>query len=230
MVCASTSSGTSCCWTKVNSGLPSVTINALAVKGDSLFAGTNGSGVFRSTDSGASWTAVNTGLTNNTIYALVVNSNDLFAGTNGSGVFRSTDNGTNWAAFNTGLTDLNIRSFAVGVGYLFAGTNTSGVWRWYLGETSVKKPRNYLFEQFNLLTRNQSNVNISISFSLPRSSPVQLKIYNLSGHLIATLLDKLMDAGSHSVSWDTRRLAAGCYMVRMQAGATTRVKSIPLVK
>ena len=56
-----------------------------------LYAGTWGGGVFRSTDSGATWTAVNTGLTNQSVYALAINPltpSTLYAGTWGGGVFR----------------------------------------------------------------------------------------------------------------------------------------------
>ena len=59
---------------------------------------------------------------------------------------------------------------------------------------------------------------------------LQVKIYNLSGHLIATLCDKLMGAGAHTLTWDTRNVASGCYMVRMQAGQNSQVKAIPLFR
>ena len=61
-----------------------------------VFVGTQGGGVFRSTDDGATWTAVNNGLTGTNVRALAINSSgDIFAGTFG-GVFRSTDNGDTW--------------------------------------------------------------------------------------------------------------------------------------
>src|SRR5438046_8385482 len=63
-----------------------------------VFAGTQGGGVFRSSDNGATWTPVNTGLTSTDIHALATNSaGDLFAGTFG-GAFRSTDNGDTWTS------------------------------------------------------------------------------------------------------------------------------------
>jgi photosystem II stability/assembly factor-like uncharacterized protein len=244
-VCRSIDNGAS--WITVGSGLPTTCLYAspiwfwysfeahsLASVNDFIFCAhtSNNFGIYKSANNGISWNAINSGLSGKNVLSLFANGSDLYAGISGGGVFRSTDSGTNWAAFNTGLTDMNIRSFTVGEGYLFAGTNTSGVWRLYVGETSVKNPQNYLPEQFtfNLFTRNQSNATISISFSLPRFSPVQLKIYNLSGHLIATLYDKPMTAGAHTLMWDTRNVAAGCYMLRMQAGATTQVKAVPLFR
>jgi hypothetical protein len=59
---------------------------------------------------------------------------------------------------------------------------------------------------------------------------VSIKIYDLSGHLTATLLDKPMNVGRHYVSWNTRNMASGCYLVNMTAGSHTQVKSIPLFR
>lgn len=61
-----------------------------------FFAGTYGSGVFRSTDNGATWIQINNGLYQHQIQTLLINSySHIFAGTT-SGLFSSTDNGENW--------------------------------------------------------------------------------------------------------------------------------------
>ena len=53
-----------------------------------IYAGTDGGGIFRSTNGGASWTAINSGLGNTQIYALGVAGTSLFAGSGGNGVWR----------------------------------------------------------------------------------------------------------------------------------------------
>ena len=63
-----------------------------------LYAGTWGGGVFKSTDSGGTWAAANAGLTNQNVNALAINPltpATLYAGTNGGGIFKSTDSGGN---------------------------------------------------------------------------------------------------------------------------------------
>jgi photosystem II stability/assembly factor-like uncharacterized protein len=122
-------------WVKTN-GPNSSYVTCLAVSDSSLFAGTRGSGIFRSTDNGASWTSVNSGLNSSTdslVKALVVSSGNggsgatLYAGT-GGGVFRSVTNGNIWNRINTALPDTSILALAVsptnsGSGApLFAGT------------------------------------------------------------------------------------------------------------
>ena len=60
---------------------------------DTLYAGTNGFGVFKTTSGGSSWTELNTGLTNKGVHALALNPTapgDLYAGTGGGGVFAFT--------------------------------------------------------------------------------------------------------------------------------------------
>ena len=100
-----------------------------------LYAGTYGAGVFKSTDSGGTWAAVNAGLTNLSVFVLAVNprsSATLYAGTHGGGVFKSTDSGGTWAAVNSGLTDLSVFNFAIDPatpGTLYAGSSSLGVFK-----------------------------------------------------------------------------------------------------
>jgi hypothetical protein len=74
------------------------TIFALAIDpstSTTLYAGTSGRGVLKSTDGGGNWTAVNAGLTNSYVEALAIDPSTpttLYAGTRG-GVFKSTDGG-----------------------------------------------------------------------------------------------------------------------------------------
>ena len=86
-------------------------------------AGTDGGGVFASTNNGGNWTPVNNGLGNPYVLALTVSGNALYAGTDGGGVYRSLNNGQNWTALNNGLPPkLNVYSFAVLGSQLFAGS------------------------------------------------------------------------------------------------------------
>jgi len=92
-----------------------------------VFVGTQGGGVFRSTDNAETWTGINNGLTATNVRALAISSVDhIFAGTFG-GVFRSTDNGNHWVAVNNGLEFPFVISLAVNAnGDIFAGTFEGG--------------------------------------------------------------------------------------------------------
>jgi len=92
-----------------------------------VFVGTQGGGVFRSTDNAETWTGINNGLTATNVRALAISPVDhIFAGTFG-GVFRSTDNGDHWIAVNNGLEFPFVISLAVNAdGDIFAGTFEGG--------------------------------------------------------------------------------------------------------
>jgi photosystem II stability/assembly factor-like uncharacterized protein len=109
------------------SGFGFVRVQCFAKQGSNLFAGTQGDGVWISTDNSAGpWTKVSNGMTGKSVRALLVNGADLFAGTD-SGVFKTTDNGSNWTALNNGLTNSNVSSFALIGANLFVSTSGGGV-------------------------------------------------------------------------------------------------------
>jgi len=124
---------------------------------------------------------------------------------NGAGVFLSTNKGTNWTAVNSGFTNLTIYSLAVSGGYLFAGSSgiLGGVWRRRLSEviTSVNPSSTELPKQFTLEQNypNPFNPSTTISYQLPASSLVTLKVFDLLGREIATLVNELQPAGTHDV-------------------------------
>jgi len=59
---------------------------------------------------------------------------------------------------------------------------------------------------------------------------VQLKVFNMIGQEMATLVNGTIDAGHHVVTFDARNLASGLYIYRIIAGEFTSVKKMVLVK
>ena len=112
-------------WQKLN--LPdSVKVNSLAVIDSNIFAGTDGEGIYLSTDNGKNWESINYGLQSKVIHKVFIDGITIFAGTH-SGAYISTDNGFNWNAINSGLSGLGVWSFAesnniFGDSVYFAGT------------------------------------------------------------------------------------------------------------
>ena len=88
-------------WTQTNGPYGGTVLTLLATSEGTLYAGTQGAGIFRSTDGGDSWTPVNTGLPvyeDNripTIFSLTMMGEALYAGTGGD-LFQSTDGGNSW--------------------------------------------------------------------------------------------------------------------------------------
>ncbi|MGE5846939.1 MAG: WD40/YVTN/BNR-like repeat-containing protein, partial [Ignavibacteria bacterium] len=97
-------------------------IKSLLLTETIFLAGTDGNGIYLSTNKGKSWSPANNGLTANTVNDLAVIGPNIFAGTN-RGIFLSTDNGTNWSAVNNGQPANSIRCFVALGTNLYAGTS-----------------------------------------------------------------------------------------------------------
>lgn len=82
---------------------------------------------------------------------------------------------------------------------------------------------------------NPFNPATTIGFNLPEAQTVSLTMYSLDGRLVATLVNEPMPAGQHEAVWmgqdDTgRRVAAGTYLYRLQAGVFSETKRMLLLK
>jgi len=237
-------------WTAVNSGLLNFDVQCLVVSGNDLLAGTDGDGIFLSYNNGTSWKDVNTGLGNNSILSLAVGGTNLFAGTNteyyvgriDDGVFLST-NHESWSGVNlglrnspieSGLANFAIPSLAVINTYIYAGTD-SGVWRRPLSDmipTSVEQPLNNLPTKFTLQQNypDPFNPTTQISYTLAKASNVSLKIYDVLGQLVATLVNSKTEPGEHFVSWNALNVPSGVYFYRIVAGDFVQTKKMVLMK
>ena len=198
-----------------------------------LFAGTEGDGILLSKNYGKSWMAVNLGLTNLDILSLTVSGQNLFAGTDNGGVFLSENNGS-WTIVNTGLPIVNVMSLSVDGTYLFAGTNGKGVWRRPLSEmiTAVKNQKNNLPTSFYLQQNypNPFNPSTTISYSVPKSSLVTIKVYDILGREIKTIINEEKSTGNYSIQFNGNSLPSGIYFYRMQAGSFAETKKLILMK
>jgi len=77
---------------------------------------------------------------------------------------------------------------------------------------------------------NPFNPGTKISFSLPVSEKVTLKIFNAIGEEVANLVDELKDAGTYKIFWDATGLNSGIYFYQLKAGNFSEVKKLILMK
>jgi hypothetical protein len=94
-------------WQKINTGLTTLKITSLlATDSVTLLAGTDGNGIFRSTNKGATWTTIANALLNTTVITGFAKAGTyIFLTSLNKGVFISTDNGATWASFNDTKTE-----------------------------------------------------------------------------------------------------------------------------
>jgi hypothetical protein len=77
---------------------------------------------------------------------------------------------------------------------------------------------------------NPFNPSTTISFSLPRTEVVSLKVYDLLGREIATLVEGREEAGEHSATWNAKSLASGVYFYQLKAGGFVETKKLLLLR
>jgi hypothetical protein len=83
---------------------------------------------------------------------------------------------------------------------------------------------------------NPFNPRTTITFDLARPSPAQLKVYDLAGRHVRTLVDEgSMEAGRHESVWDGRdatgrEVSAGVYFYNLKAGGFEKTHRMTLVK
>ncbi len=114
-------------WVRTN-GPYKANVRCLAVSGTTVFAGTGGGGVFRSSNYGGEWSSVNDGITDFFIYALSASGPKILAGTS-NGVFISSNQGSSWRLTSTGLPNSRINAVASNSTFDFAATNGNGIFR-----------------------------------------------------------------------------------------------------
>jgi parallel beta-helix repeat protein len=77
---------------------------------------------------------------------------------------------------------------------------------------------------------NPFNPSTTIKFQIPNSGFVTLKIYDLTGRDVATLINEQKPAGSYELTFEAGRLASGMYFYRLEAGEFQQIRKMLLVR
>ncbi len=99
--------------------------------------------------------------------------------------------------------------------------------QWVGVEDNVGEVTNYNLEQNYPNPFNPSTV---IKYSLKESGKVTLKIYDMLGKEVMTLVNETQNAGSHLINFNGNGLASGVYFYKLDTGSFTQVKKMILMK
>ena len=134
-------------------------------------------------------------------------------------------NGTAWTNVG-GTVSGNIISFSNSETYsAFAFIGTSSV------PASVTD-RRVIPGEFRLEQNypNPFNPSTTIRFDLPQAEFVSLKVFNLLGQEVATIVNGPRQAGSYSVKWDAGSVPSGAYFYQFSAGGHVQTKKLLLLR
>ncbi|OYV87072.1 MAG: hypothetical protein B7Z63_02995 [Ignavibacteriae bacterium 37-53-5] len=112
-----------------------------------------------------------------------------------------------------------------------SGFSTTWEFKTGTGLDAVNEPSG-IPETFALLQNypNLFNPSTAIGYQLSVVSQVSLKIYDILGREVATLVNERQSAGYHSLNFNASRLTSGVYFYRLQAGTFTAVRKMLLMK
>jgi hypothetical protein len=110
-----------------------------------------------------------------------------------------------------------------GMNVMGANLNKGGV----EGEDNLTVPTEYSLDQNY---PNPFNPSTTINYQLPANNHVSLKVYDILGNLVSTLVDEEMEAGYYSVNWNASQLASGIYIYRIISGTYVSTKKMILMK
>ncbi len=178
--------------------------------------------ILRTTDGGTTWTS-QTSVTKNHLegVSFTDSNNGTVVGQYGT-ILRTTDGGTTWTSQSSGPTErLNAVSFidsdngtVVGQYGTILRTTNGGVS--FVKEEEIEEiPTDYTLSQNY---PNPFNPSTSIQYAVSSRQFVSLKVYDLLGREIATIVNEEKPAGNYEVSFDAANLTSGIYLYKIQSG------------
>ncbi len=179
---------------------------------------------------GGNWVLRNTGINVGINAVHFLNSNDGWAVGNLGAIFRTTNGGISWFSEPGGTAnELNDVFFADGHGWAVGDLGTI---LHRNAPTGIEENPEGLPVTVTLLQNypNPFNPSTAIAFQIPRNTFASLKVYNLLGQEMATLVNEEMKPGSYEVKWNAARQASGLYFYQLKAGGTTETRRMVLLK
>jgi uncharacterized lipoprotein YddW (UPF0748 family) len=101
-----------------------------------------------------------------------------------------------------------------------------------IGATDIEEQGSNIPSHFSLSQNypNPFNPITRIKYTLPIKRYVELKVYDLLGSEVATLVNEENPAGVYELTWDASRLSSGVYFFQLKAGAFLQIKKMILLK
>ncbi len=218
-------------WTKALCG--SQLIWSLASKSGYIFAGTYGDGIYRSTDGGLNFTKLASSPVA-FVYSIAIDgTGKVYVSSVANGVFVSSDNGDTWTA--VGLSGSNVSSLVVSPnsGDVYAGTKDGVMYKISGNQnTTDVDDINGLPTEFSLSQNypNPFNPSTTIEFAVKEAGNYSLKVYDMLGQEVATLINNNFNAGTYKVNFDASKLSSGIYIYRLIGNNVNLTKKMILTK
>lgn len=235
-------------WTLSVKGLKSIMVSAFSNIGDAIIIGTGnpmngdtGGGIYVTENNGQSWNLV--GLEGKNIHSLYVIGSNIFASTfkwtGGdfvNGMYLSSDNGITWREIIEGVPTPNaqINGFILAGDRILVATDNELLYRQLSEITGINDIYSHGFPTFQYALGqnypNPFNPTTVINYDIFSTGNVTLKIFDVLGREVKTLVDDYKYPGKYKVTFESKNLSSGIYFYRMTSGNFIQTKKMILMK
>jgi hypothetical protein len=200
----------------------------MATIGSNVYAAGAYNRFYFTTDLGLNWS-----FTSNTFNpSRLISRNNTLIGS-GYGIYMSTNYGVNWIQKNEGMSQINTTVLLISGNYLYTGSDSFSVWRRPLNEVvGINNENSTIPDKFSLSQNypNPFNPSTNIKYQIANNKFVSLKIFDILGKEIVTLVNDKQSAGTYEVKWDGSNYPSGVYFYRLMAGDFSETKKMVLIK
>jgi photosystem II stability/assembly factor-like uncharacterized protein len=193
--------------------------------------------VFRTTNRGQTWQDISSNLPDAPVNAFDIDPlrpNVLFVGSD-VGAYVSFNSGGSWQFLGSGLPMVSVYDFKIHptANYLVAGTHGRSMYKIDLAQVvGVSSNVSEVPNGFELYQNypNPFNPKTVINYELGIRNFVMLKVYDIAGREVATLVNDIMSAGKHEVEFNATDLSSGVYFYTLRAGEFAKTLSMVVVR
>lgn len=225
-------------WFEIASGTTENLLTAAFMESNVVCAGDNGT-ILKSVNYGAAWTAATSGITTK-IFDIKFVSANVLVGTSENGIIaRSEDLGETWSTIITPAevdlyaVNFGSESFGISIGKesteLYT-TDGGATWIASIVPPSASKNTN---DPVNLSQNypNPFNPSTVISYNVTDNANVSIKVYDMTGREVRTLVNSFQNAGTYSVNFNATNLASGIYfyVLRVNSGSMEITKTMKMI-
>jgi len=225
-------------WFPISSGTTENLLTATFMGNVVICAGDNGT-ILKSIDNGTTFIAATSGVTTK-IFDIKFVSSTVLIGTSEDGtLLRSEDVGDNWSIIISGSTadlfSVNFGSETFGISTGSESTEiftTDGGVTWLTSIVPPSASKN-VNEPVNLSQNypNPFNPSTVISYNVMDNANVSIKVYDMTGREVRTLVNTFQNAGTYSVNFNASNLASGIYfyVLRVNSGSMEITKTMKMI-
>jgi photosystem II stability/assembly factor-like uncharacterized protein len=221
-------------WQSQASGTSSRLLSVYFVNSNTGWAVGNEGTIIKTSDGGTNWESQISGTSNQ---LLSVNFNDtnigFVVGSSGT-ILKTTDGGMNWENQSNGISPWlhsvcfvdNNTGWIVGDGSTILKTTNGGV-------TIVKEEETFEVPADFVLYQNYPNPfnpTTTITFQISEPGFVSLKVYNVLGNEVVTLINEEKAPGKYEIKFDGSHLSSGIYFYKLQSGKFGETKKMLFLK